>query len=377
MKKIVFITTISTSLNFFKGQLNFLSSYFDVWVISSDKEELAEIACREKIKSRVVVMKRPISVFNDCISLVKLVYTFFCLQPEIVHGNTPKAALLSMLAAFFCRVPHRVYMCHGLRFQAAFGIKRRVLILMEKITCACATRVICVSKGVLNTICQEGICNDEKAIVLKEGSANGIDINYYNPENYINSNLRDELGLVFNDFVFCFIGRVVKDKGICELLDAFISLNKICSNTKLLIIGNQEKELDPVPDEYIHLMLTNPNIKYLGVKNDVRPFLAISDTLVLPSYREGFGLVLMEAGAMNVPCIASNIIGCNNVIIENVNGLLVPPKSYLLLQGAMREMYENSDIREKIKKSTRNSIIERFEQRIVWEAMLKEYQSMV
>lgn len=375
MKKIVFVTTIPESLGIFKGQLHFLKSYFDVYAISSNKEKLNAVAEKEGINIIEIPMVRLISIFKDIRGLIRFITVFMKLRPDIVHGNTPKGGLLSMLAAFIVGVPNRIYMCHGLRYQGYSGIMRKLLIFMEYITCTCATKVLCVSDGVLQTLKADNICVNKARIVLS-GSANGIDLEYYKRDNIkVSNDFYQKYNLSSQDFIYCFIGRIVKDKGVNELLEAFNFLCKKHGDIRLLIVGTQEGNLNPISEVSNDILLNNPNIRFVGIQGDVRPFLAISDTLVLPSYREGFGIVLMEAAAMGVPSIASNIIGCNNVVIEGENGLFCNSKDVSSLLEVMEKVYLDTDIRIHIKSVTRQSIADRFEQKKVWEALLKEYQS--
>lgn len=376
MKKIVFVTTIPESLGIFKGQLHFLNSYFDVYAISSNQEKLKLIAEKEGIKVIEISMVRLISIFRDIISMIRFITVFIKLRPDIVHGNTPKGGLLSILAAFIVRVPNRIYMCHGLRYQGYSGIMRKLLILMEYITCSCATKVLCVSDGVLETLKADQICKSKASVVLS-GSANGIDLEYYKRDDVITSgDFYEKYNLSFHDFIYCFIGRIVKDKGVNELFEAFDYLSKKYKDIRLLIIGNEEGNLNPISEASDDIFLNNPHIRFVGIQADVRPFLSISDTLVLPSYREGLGVVLLEAAAMGVPCIASNVIRCNNVVIEGENGLFCNPKDVRSLIEIMEKIYLDTDLRIHIKSVTRQSIANRFEQKKVWEALLKEYQSL-
>ncbi|MBS7196829.1 MAG: glycosyltransferase family 4 protein [Bacteroidales bacterium] len=374
-KKIIFVTTIAESLSFFQGQLRFLNRYFDVSAVSCGTEKLNNISQREGIVVKNIAMKRRISLWRDIISLLHFVFYFYKEKPFIVHGNTPKASLLSMLAAWILRVPHRIYMCHGLRYQTTTGIMCRLLKVMEKVTCFCATDIYAVSNGVASTLNIDKITT-KKVIVVMGGSANGIDLDHYALESSFDfSEYKRYWGIKENDFIFSFLGRVVQDKGINELIEAFGKLVSIHSNIKLLIAGPKE-QVNSISSSAAWEIEHNPNIVYMNFQTDVRPILAISNVLVLPSYREGLGMVLLEAGAMNVPCIASDIIGCNDVIVEGVNGLLAKPRDVNSLLIAMEKLFGDRELRERIIKITRKSISERFEQKKIWDAFLNEYLKM-
>ena len=223
MKKFFISTTIPLTLGFFKGNLKFLSEYFEVCAISSKPDELKVVGESEGVRTHCIPMERPISLVKDIVCLFQFILFFIKERPYVVHGNTPKAAMLSMVAAWLTCVPVRIYMCHGLRYQGTSGMMRRLLILMERLSCACATRVICVSKGVRETFAEDGICSLKKSVVLGHGSATGLDLDYFNPE-YVEKNvMRTELGIPNEDFVFLFVGRIVADKGISIYMKFFRS----------------------------------------------------------------------------------------------------------------------------------------------------------
>lgn len=378
-KKFFIITTIPLSLNFFRGQLHLLNNTFKVMAISSDEKKLSEFADKEGIDWYRVNMKRSISLFRDICSMLSLIRLFLIEKPYIVHGNTPKASMLSMVAAWIARVPVRIYMCHGLRYQGGIGWMRKLLVQTEKITCLCATEVLCVSPGVKKTLIQDEVCNEAKLKVVLNGSANGIDTSYYNPENISDlSSLRIKLNINDTDFVYCFVGRIVEDKGINELINAFERLQlKLQERIHLIIVGPQESNLNPILKETTEKIERNIHIHMVGAQFDVRPFMAIANVFVLPSYREGFGMVLAEAGALGIPCITTDIIGCNEIIQDGINGKIIPPRDEKALYEMMKWFYEHRDGEvQDMARNSRPMIIERYEQHKVWDALLNEYCSL-
>ena len=214
--KFFITTTIPLTYIFFKGQPRLWEEEYDVCAVSSEPENLKMFADEEGIRCKHIPMKREISLFSDVASLIRWIWLLLKERPYIVHGNTPKAALLSMVAAWLTRRPVRIYMCHGLRYQGTEGKLRKLLMMMEKITCRCATHVISVSKGVADVMVQDGLCPREKMKVVGYGSAGGVDIERYNSNN-IESNVRNEINIPEDAFVFAFVGRIVKDKGINEI----------------------------------------------------------------------------------------------------------------------------------------------------------------
>lgn len=377
-KKFFIATTIPNTLNFFKGNLSYLSKYYDVCIISSCRDKLCKIANREGVKYREIPMKRQISLFWDIICLLKFIFLFLKKRPDIVHGNTPKASMLSMVASWITRVPTRIYMCHGLRYQGTKGRFRTFLMFMERLSCGCATEVICVSKGVRDTLVNDGICKNKKAVVVGYGSAAGIDLNYFSPkalkENVL---IRQQLGISNDSFVFIFIGRIVADKGINELISTFSKLTREGLNIDLILVGAEERNLNPISDTSLEEIRKNKRIHAVGKQSDIRPYLLAVDTMVFPSYREGFGMVLIEAAAMGVPAISSDIIGCNEIIMDGINGKLIPAKNSEALYKEMKWFYEHKDFEVmQMKNKTREMIVNRYEQIRVWNLLLAEYQRL-
>ncbi|MEE0267340.1 MAG: glycosyltransferase family 4 protein [Bacteroidales bacterium] len=373
MKKLFFVTTIAGSLNFFKGQYQLLLSDFDITAIASDKKRLKEVGEENHIKIHYIPMEREISIFKDIYCLICFIFYFIRQRPYIVHGNTPKGSLLSMIAAWITRVPVRIYMCHGLRYQGCYGLKRKILMFMERISCRCATEIICVSHGIKEVLIEDRITNKEP-IVIWNGSVQGIDMGKFNPDNITDKQgLKGKYGIDENDFVITFIGRIVKDKGINELVEAVNLLHTKYSNIKLLLIGRFENIGNPISDITKEIIDNNKNIIVTGPQSNIVPFLSITDLFVFPSYREGFGLSLMEAGAMNVPSIASNIPGCNEVIIDGLTGLLIEPRSRSAIIESIEKLYNDRELLDYLKSNCRKSIIERYEQNQLWQHYREYY----
>jgi glycosyltransferase involved in cell wall biosynthesis len=377
-KKFYITTTIPDTLGFFKGNLSFLNESFFVKAISSDKTKMKAIAQREGIAVHHIPMKRDISLFNDILGLLRFVILFIKEKPDIVHGNTPKAGLLSMLASKVVGIKVRIYMCHGLRYQGFSGKKKKLLMLMEKLTCFCAHEVICVSNGVRDALINDGLCDKSKAIVVHHGSAAGIDLNKFDPEirDVDRNKVRNDLNISDNDFVFIVIGRIVGDKGVNELFSAFDKLLTLNKKSHLIIVGSEDKGLDPISDRSSQIINNNKNIHSVGRQNDIRPFLKASDALVLPSYREGLATVLIEAGAMSLPCITTDVTGCNEIIIDNENGVIIPPKDENKLHEAMQYFLDNPEDVERMANNSRKMVIDRYEQQVVWDALLEEYRRL-
>ena len=349
---------------------------FDVCAISSDEERLKEFAEMEGIRYRRIPMKREISLFSDICSLFRLLWFFVNEKPYIVHANTPKASLLSMVAAWITRRPVRIYMCHGLRYQGTQGLLRKLLMWMERLSCACATEVICVSRGCADVMVADGLCAKEKIKVVGYGSAGGVDMAWFDSEK-VESQVRRDLGIPEEDFVFIFVGRLVGDKGVNELVNAFDRLCKVKEGIHLVLVGPTELVQDPIIESTVSIIEHNPFIRSVGRQSDVRPYLKSSDAFVLPSYREGFGMVLIEAGSMGLPCITTDITGCNEIIVEGQNGSIVPPRDADALFKKMKIWTEDKGQVAEMAGKARHMVRERYEGQKVRNLYFEMYKSLV
>lgn len=375
-KKLFRITTISGSLaTLLKGQLKFLNQEFEVVGIAKNTGELKEVEEKEKIRTINIPFERQICISKDIISLIELYKLFKKEHPYIVHANTPKASLLSMIAAWLTCVPIRIYTVTGLRFETTHGIFRFILKTMERITCFCATKVIPEGDGVKNTLYREHITSKPLQKILN-GNINGIDTAYFSL-NAIHVNrreMRNSMNISDDDFVFIFVGRIVRDKGINELCEAIKRLSE--KKVKLILVGTFENKLDPISAENEKFINESNVIKFVGFQTDIRPFLAIADALVFPSYREGFPNVVMQAGAMGLPSIVTDINGCNEIIIQDKNGVIIPSHDNNALYKAMCIFIENRKEVQKMADNARDLITSRYEQKDVWRALLAEYKSL-
>lgn len=378
-KKIIRIAAVAGSLGILlKGQLNFLSSYYDVIGVASDEKELKKIGERENIRVKTIRIDRQINIIVDLISLVKLYFLFKKEKPYIVHSITPKAGLVSMLAAYFAGVPHRLHTFTGLIFPTRTGISQKILIFFDKIICFCATNIYPEGKGVKEDLIQFKITKKELKI-LANGNVNGIDVSHFDPNLYPQKDIdkiKNEIGILPSDFVFLFVGRIVVDKGIHELIAAFTAIDKNHKNVKLLLVGPFERDIDPIEPEVEIEIDQNPNIISMGWQNDVRSFFAVSNVFVFPSYREGHPNVVIQNGSMGKFSIVTDINGSNEIIEPNKNGTIIPVKDTKALTLEMENCLKNRVLFETPNASYRKMISEKFDHKIVWDAILNEYQSL-
>ena len=378
--KLIRITTVPLSLDkLLPGQLNYMNSFYEVIAVSSEKDYLEKIGLREKANTFHLEMSRKITPIQDLFAVIKLYQFLKATKPLIVHTHTPKAGIVGMLASKLAGVPHRLHTVAGLPLLETKGFKRKLLDFVEKLTYSCATKVYPNSNGLLEIIIKNKYCPDTKLKVIANGSSNGIDTKYFNPNAFAetqNLQLKNELALTTSDFVFVFVGRLVADKGINEMVAAFKVINEKYSHAKLLLVGDYESDLDPLQSSTLEQIQTNNAIITVGFQNDVRPYLAVADALIFPSYREGFPNVVMQAGAMNLPAIVSNINGCNEIIVEGENGTFVPVKNTSAIIEKMELLLTNEDYFKKLKSNAREMIVSRYEQKVVWQAILDEYKKL-
>ena len=374
-QKIIRTSTVATSLNTFcRGTLRDLSRLYDVVAVSTPDHELQEIAQREGIRVIGVPMSRPIAPLRDLVSLWRLIRVFRRERPTMVHSITPKAGLLSMIAAWICRVPIRLHTFTGLVFPTATGLKKRILIHTDRITCACATHIVPEGEGVKADLINYNITR-KPLQVLGYGNIRGIDLDHYrrSPEVMEKAlTLRKP-----NRFTFVFIGRVVRDKGIDELVEAFSLLHSEHPQTRLILVGRAEDNLDPVSPNTRRTIASHPAIEAVGNQSDVRPWLAASDALVFPSYREGFPNVVIEAGALDLPSIVTDINGSREIIVHGQNGIIVPPRNAQALLQAMTQFVQNPQATQAMAQKARQMIASRFEKSFVQKCLFDYYNQIL
>jgi glycosyltransferase involved in cell wall biosynthesis len=379
-KKLVRITTVPLSLDkILDGQLAFMNNHYEVIAVSSEKEYLTRCAKNEGVRFKHIEMTRKITPIKDFISLIKLISFLKKERPLIIHSHTPKAGILAMLASKITNIPIRLHTVAGLPLMEEKGNKKKMLELIEKLTYSFSTFVFTNSNGLYKYIIDNNYVSKSKLKVIGNGSSNGVDVNYFSPTSVSEKEkekLKSSLGILENDFTFVFVGRIVADKGINELINAFDTISFQNNAIKLLLVGEQESHLDPLNENTLKLISSNKNIIKTGFQKDIRPFLAVSDALVFPSYREGFPNVIMQAGAMELPVIATNINGCNEIIINEKNGVLIELKNNGAIVKAMVRLIEDEAFYKNLKSNARSMIISRFERKVICEKILYEYKEM-
>jgi len=381
MQKIIRITTIPASLKvLLKGQLRFINQYYEVIGVSGNGDALKEVRKNEGIRTEVVEMTRTISPIKDLIAAYRLYKLLKKEKPHIVHTHTPKAGIVGMLAAKLAGVKHRFHTVAGMPLLVVKGPKRTLLNIVEKTTYSLATKVFPNSYGLYDIILKEGFAKKDKLAVIGKGSSNGINIDHFNSNLYSEENiktLKKQLNITEDEFIFTYVGRLVTDKGINELVTAFDKFSTKHKNTKLVLVGWRESELDPLLPETEEALKNNNHIIQVGYQPDVRPYFAMSKVLVFPSYREGFPNVVLQAGAMNIPSIVTNINGCNEIVRHGENGLIIPTHNVQAIIDAMCHLKENPEIHRIMSANSRKIIVSNYKHTYIWYELLKEYQKTI
>ena len=373
-KKIIRSVTVPQSIVFLEEvMMRLKENGMDVVVVTSPGRELEEFKQRyPQGKTIEVPMERRISLAKDLKSLWQMIKVMRNEKPDMVHSMTPKAGLLTMISGWLTRVPVRVHTFTGLVWPIETGLKRKILIATDWLTCACATHVIPEGQGVLDDLKSHGVCKKPMK-VLGYGNVMGVDMDRFNPARFAHVQKEDDV------FRYIFVGRIVGDKGINELVEAFVRLNKEHPATRLTLVGKYEANLDPVKPEILKFIEDNPCIDACGPRygDDLLIEYMKSDCFVMPSYREGFPNTVMEAGAMGLPSVVTDINGSREIIINGENGLIVPSKDADALYEAMKQMMLDKNIREQMATKARPMIDSRFEKSFVQRCLIEFYDEIL
>jgi glycosyltransferase involved in cell wall biosynthesis len=374
--RILYVITSSLSLRLIRGQLGYLrETGFDVAIACSPGEELADARIQEGAWTISVPMARKISPWQDLVSLWTLWKVMRQLRPLIVNVSTPKAGLLGGLAAWACRVPCRSYTLRGLRYETTTGPARFGLMLCERITCLCASRVICVSQSLRQKAVAMGLVKPERAIVLVSGSSNGVDESRFAPgteRSQHAARLRQSLGIPRESPVVGFVGRLTHDKGISELVEAYSSLRRRFAELRLLLVGDFEEE-DSLPQAIRRYIEIEPRIIKPGFVEDPAPYYHVMDVLALPSHREGFPNVVLEAHAAGKPVVAARSTGVIDAVIDGVTGIQFPIGDVSALTSALQLVLEDRTLATSLGSAGRERVRREFRREKIWNAIRREY----
>ncbi|MEP7141328.1 MAG: glycosyltransferase family 4 protein [Ferruginibacter sp.] len=354
-----------------------MKNYFEIVTAAGpfDQENINHFG-EWKYKHYEIALSRKITPFKDVRAILQLYKIIKKEKVDIIHTHTPKAGFVGMFAGLLAGTKIRLHTVAGMPFVETVGLKRKVLIALERLTYKLAHQVMPNSYGLLKYIIDNKLTAERKLKVLANGATIGVDTQYYSRTKEIEEKaiaLRSEINIDPGDFVCCYIGRLTRQKGVEELLTAFDRILPSNAKIKLIILGRYEQHLDPIDDKYIDQIETNPQIVHLGYKNDVRPYLALSNLFVFPSYREGMPNVVLQAGSFDLPCIVTDIPGSNEIIKDGYNGLIVSKKNADELFKAINYLIENEEIRKSMGRHARNEVHRKYDRKIILEELKKEY----
>ena len=378
MANILHVVNISFVIPYFLGKqlLYFKQKGYQEHIACTYSDELLELSKEYGFKCLSIDVLRKISVLKDIKAVLGIAAYIRKEHIDIVTGHTPKGALIAMIAAYLMRVPIRIYFRHGLVYETTKGLKRVLLVNMDRLAALLATKIVCVSPSVYKRSLKDHLNAESKQIVLSKGTCNGIDIGRFSVQS-INEgrllNLKVALGIKSADFVVGFTGRLVRDKGVVELVQAFQSFKKKHANVVLLLVGMLE-ERDALPKEIVQEIKETPCIINTGCvsNSSIEYYYALMDVFALPSYREGFPTSVLEASAMNLPVITTRATGCIDAIVENQTGVFVDHTLEGILD-AMNLFYEDERLRMQYGCNGRKFVVENFDQHIIWEEIEKLY----
>ncbi len=378
--RILLAVTSALSWGFFKGLIGMLQDAgFEPVLVSSPGEQLQAIAQRTRVRYSAVPMNREISPVRDLVSLWRLFRLIQRVRPTITSAGTPKAGLLAGLAAWSLGVPCRIYTLHGLRLETTRGLKRALLIVMERIACACAHRVICVGPSLRRRAIELKLVPAEKTVVCGSGSFAGIDVRHFSPAEHMSPEedlLAGRLGIPSRVPVIGFVGRFTRDKGIGELVAAFWKLRQSWPTLRLLLVGEFE-DGDPLPAEIRGQIEADQNIVCTGRVSDTAPYYRLMDVLVLPTYREGMPYVPLEAQACGVPVVTTTATGAIDSVVDGLTGFLVPVGSAHALTARVEELLQDPALRARMSQAGRDRIVREFRQERVASTLIEEHCRLI
>ena len=379
--RLLFVVSSSLAVGYLQGQLQYFQNKgFDVTVLApKTRKGEWEVPRPEGIPFLEVPMEQEIAPLRDLASLWRLWCTFRKLRPVVSNVGTPKAGLLGGIAAWLNRVPCRIYTLHGLRFETTKGLKRRILIYAERLACYFAHRVICVSESVREKAIAAGLASPKRMAVLGPGSCNGVDASRFAATPELMSRaaeLRCQLGIPPEAPVVAFVGRLTRDKGIPELMEAFLRLDKQFPDLHLLLVGCFQNG-DPVPADTRRCVETHPRVIFAGAVQDTAAYYAIADVVVLPSHREGLPMVVLEAHAAGKPVVGAAATGIVNIVLNGETGLLFPVGDAQALATALAKVIADKSLARKLGAAGQDRVKREFQQERIWEALYREYLELL
>lgn len=376
MKRLVHVTTVPITLNFYRGHVGYLQSKgFTVSAISSPGPQLDEFGAALGVETRAVSMNRRLSPLRDVVSLARLLFALAKLRPDLVHATTPKAGLLGPIAARLvgAKVVVSVF---GLPQMTRTGAMKKLLDATTRFSCRLAHRVWCDSYSIREHLITHKLCAPGKIFVAGSGSVNGVDAARFDQNRYDAAATRAEWGIPAGAFLIGYVGRIVRDKGIHELAAAWRTLRDRHPDVRLMLVGEPE-DSDPISADVDRFLRDDPRVHFTGQQSDVARLLSALDVFVMPSYREGFGVTNIEAASMGLPVVSTRIPGCVDSVMDGATGTLVPPRDAEALAEAIERYYADPDLRARHGAAGRQRVLAEFRPERVWADVAAVYESLL
>lgn len=369
-KKALQVVNIPFVLPYYFGdQIDFLKkNNIEITIACSPGPELDSFSKKYGVHKVPMQVLRRIDLKEDLKSLIRLIKLIRKENFEYVIGHTPKGALLSMLAAKLTGVKNRVYFRHGIVYETSSGMKKTLMKFLERLTSSCATKIVSVSKSVQQYSIDAKINSPDKSILLNKGTCNGVDVQRFSKNDFILE--IPDIAVDKEDFVVGYVGRLVNDKGINELVEAWKIISTKIEKAKLLLVGPFE-ERDSLPQETKQFILNEPSIVFTDFVEDSVPYYNLMDVFILPSYREGFPTVVLEASSMSLPVITTKSTGCIDSILENETGVFTEIKGGAIADKILY-YFEDPEVRKNHGLAGRKWVSLNFDQHIVWKHIINE-----
>ena len=377
--RILHVVNVSFVIPYYLGEQikYFTDNGNEISIVCSYNDELLNLSNKYGFNYKVIEISRNINILSDIQSLYNLFKYIKKEKFDVVVGHTPKASMLAMITAFINFTPTRIYIRHGIMYETTFGLKRHILKNIEKITAFFSTKVLCVSKSVLDFSIKNNLSNKRKSIIINNGTCNGVDSKIkFNPrllDDYLLKEIKSKLHINENEFVIGFVGRIVQDKGITELVTAWQRLTEKYDNIKLLLIGPLEKR-DSINETILNKIVNDTTINYIGHIENTNIYYKLMNVFILPSYREGFPTVVLEASSMELPIITTKATGCIDSIIDNYTGIFCE-NNYLSIYNCIEKFILNKNLCKIYGSNGRKFVVDNFDQKIIWKSLIDLYSN--
>ena len=378
--KILHVLNTYFAIPYFLGDqlLFFHEKGYEEHIICSPSKEIDEYAKRKKFKYAEEHITRSISPLADLQSILKVCKYIKRNSISVIVGHTPKGALIAMTSGFIARAPKRIYFRHGLVYETSKGLKRFILKTVDRFCGLLATKIVCVSPSVMEVSLKDKLGPKSKHLILGNGTCNGVDTERFDKNNFNTESINQlkHKYQIQSNFVIGYVGRLVRDKGIIELVEAFIKFNQTFETSKLLLVGMFE-DRDALPELTKSLIKTHPDIICTGYINnaEVDAHYALFDVFILPSYREGFPTVILEASSMELPVLTTNATGCVDAIIPNKTGLRIENNAESIFE-ALEKIHNDPQLAKNLGEFGRQHILENYKQEKVWEHIEELYTNV-